>query len=139
MKNRALTFALLAAALTMTGCAASGAFNAASVTDVQLAEANYEIVATNVEGEASAEYVLGVSGSIYRQMQTFALYRLSGSGMLYGEAMENLWADFREEHGETEGQALGLVNVRYDTEALNLLVYTKPTVVVRADVVAFTE
>lgn len=121
-----------------TGCATSGAFNAVNRTDVELSEPNYELVATNVTGEASAGYILGASGSLsFQQMQTLALVRVSGSGHLYGEALENLWENFRAEHGATEGRNLALVNVRTDTEALNLLVYTQPTVVVRADVVEF--
>jgi hypothetical protein len=31
-----------------------------------------------------------------------------------------------------------LVNLRYDTDALNLLFYTKPTVSIVADVIEFT-
>lgn len=139
MRNSTSILALLFASLMITGCAATGAFNAANLTEVQLSEANYKVVATNVKGEASAGYVIGVSGGVSRQMQTVALFRLSGNGMIYGEALENLWDNFREEHGETKNRELALVNVRYDTEALNLLVYTKPTVAVRADVVEFTE
>ena len=123
----------------MTGCATTGAYNTANLTEVQLSEANYEMVATNVKGEASTGYVIGVSGGVYRQMQTVALFRVSGSGMIYGDALKNLWDNFRKKHGETKNRDLALVNVRYDTEALNLLVYTKPTVAVRADVVEFTE
>lgn len=131
-----LLFLLL---LVASGCASTGAFNAAHVTDVQLREANYELVATDVRGEASAGYLFGVSASTYRQMQTFALVRVSGSGMLYGEALDQLWANFREDYGSTRGRDLALVNVRYDTEDLNLFLYTKPTVAVRADVVEFTQ
>ena len=75
----------------------------------------------------------------YRQMQTVALAHISGSGMLYQEAIADLWDNFREEYGEVEGRDLALVNVRYDTEALNMFVYTRPTVSVRADVVEFTK
>lgn len=139
MKNSAFLLALFTVLLMTSGCATTGAFNAANVTDVQLSEANYEVVATNVTGEASAGYVLGVSGSVPHQMQTVALARVSGSGRLYGEALESLWANFRAEHGPTEGRNLALVNVRYDTEALNAIVYTEPTVVVRADVIEFSE
>ena len=124
------------------GCASSGAFRSTNVTNVELAEANYEIVATNVRGEASAEYLFGVStpwlvGSRGPHMQTAALLRLDGSGLLYEEAIADLWQTYREQYGEVEGQALALVNVRYDAEALNLLVFTRPTVSVRADVVRF--
>lgn len=127
------------ALLTMTGCASTGAFDSAHLTEVQLSEANYDVVATNVRGEASAGYVLGVSAAYYRQLHTVALLRVSGSGMIYGEALANLWENFQEAHGETKGRNLALVNVRFDTEALNLIVYTKPMVSVRADVIEFTE
>lgn len=133
-----LLFVLLFAALT-TGCASSGAFNTATVTNVELSEPNYEIVATNVAGRASAAYLLGLSGSYWRQLQTVALVRVKGTGMLYSEAVDNLWNNFQEKHGRVEGRDLALINVRYDTEALNLLVYTRPTVVVRADVVEFIQ
>lgn len=140
MRDARLLLPLLVAFLGATGCATSGAFNAVNRTDVELSEANYEIVATNVTGEASAGYILGASGSVsFQQMQTLALVRVSGSGLLYGEALENLWENFRAEYGGTEGRNLALVNVRTDTEALNLIVYTEPTVVVRADVVEFSE
>ena len=139
MRRSSWLLALLFTFLIMTGCATTGAYNTANLTEVQLSEANYEVVATNVKGEASAGYVIGVSGGVYRQMQTIALFRVSGSGMIYGDALKNLWDNFRKKHGETKNRDLALVNVRYDTEALNLLVYTKPTVAVRADVVEFTE
>ncbi len=137
--HRFLPALLLLFALALTGCYSTGAINAAHVTDVQLSQSNYEIVATGVRGEASAGYLVGVSASAYRQMQTFAVVRVSGSGLLYEEAMANLWENFREEYGEVEGRDLALVNIVYDAEALNLLVYTSPTVSVRADVVEFTE
>lgn len=139
MKNAAPLLFLLFASVALAGCATTGAFDSANLTDVRLSEANYEVVATNVTGEASAGYVFGVSGGFYRHMQTLAVARVSGSGFLYGEALQDLWENFRAEHGETEGRNLALVNVRYDTEALNLLVYTEPTVIVRADVVEFIE
>lgn len=131
--------ALLVAVLTLTGCASSGAFHAGNLTDVTLSEANYEVIATNVTGEASAGYLLGVSAGLYQTMQTVAVARVDGSGMLYGDAMANLWDNFRAQHGPTEGRQLALVNVRFDSDALNLLIYTRPTVAIRADVVEFTD
>lgn len=122
----------------LTGCASSGAFNTANITEVQLAEDNFEIVATNVSGEASAGYLLGISSGFYGQMQTAALARVSGSGMIYGEAVADLWENFENEHGPVAGRNLALVNVRFDAEAINLLIYTQPRVSVRADVVEFT-
>jgi hypothetical protein len=64
---------------------------------------------------------------------------VDGTGLLYKEAVENLWANFADEHGSPEGRRLALVNVRYDTDNLNLLVYTKPKVSIRADIVEFIE
>ncbi|MCW9707040.1 DUF6567 family protein [Fodinibius salsisoli] len=121
------------------GCASSGAFNTANITETQLSEDNYNIVATDITGQSSAGYILGVSGDINQQVRTFALARVSGSGMLYGEAINDLWGNFREKYGDVEGRNLALINVRYDTESLNLLLYTKPTVSVRADVIEFDD
>lgn len=68
-----------------------GVFNTASLTQVELSEGNYEIVATDGRGEASAGYILGISSGMYSgQIQTFAIARVSGSGMIYGEAIKNL-------------------------------------------------
>lgn len=131
--------ALLFLSIIITSCSSTGAFHSANFTEVQLTEANYEVVATNVTGEATGGYLLGVSSGIgLQQMQTFALARVSGSGMIYGEAIEDLWRNFSSEHGDIEGRNLALVNVRYDTDALNLILYTQPKVSVRADVVEFT-
>jgi hypothetical protein len=125
--------------LLVTGCATTGAYDAATITNVELSEGNYEVVATNVQGEASAGYILGASLSTARQQRTIALARVSGSGQLYGAALEDLWSSFAAEHGSPEGRKLALTNVRSDTDALNLLLYTSSTVTIRADVVEFTD
>lgn len=134
---RPLLLLILAAALT--GCVSSGAFLSGNVTDVQLKEANYEIVATNVHGSATAGYILGVSGGLGPTTSAFAVARVSGDGQLYQAALANLWANVESEYGVVKGNDLALVNVRYDVDALNLLLYTQPTLTVRADVVEFTE
>jgi len=126
-------------ALFTTGCVSTGAFPAANVTNVELSEGNYEIVATDVAGEASAGYILGLSAGTGFQMGTLALARVQGEGALYRQAIQNLWTNFRAEYGDVEGRDLALVNVRFDGDALNLILYTRPTVSVRADVVEFTE
>lgn len=127
--------------LTTTGCATTGSFPSANLTTVELSEANFEVVATDVSGEASAGYLLGISGSfgLSSQTNTLALARVEGDGALYRAALQDLWATFRAEHGEVEGRDLALVNVRFDSDALNLLLYTRPTVSIRADVVEFTD
>jgi hypothetical protein len=138
MKPLKLLLALLFTTAVLSGCGSTGALNSANITEVQLADNNYEIVATNMKGKASAGYLLGIStGAGNRQIQTFAIARLNGSSSLFGDAVENLWENFRDQYGKVEGRELALVNIRYDTDALNLFVYTKPTVSVRADVVEF--
>lgn len=137
--HSASLLAVVLAALLTAGCGTTGAFNTATVTDVQLSEDNYEVVATNVQGKASAGYILGLSANASRQMRTLAIARVSGSGQLYGDALDNLWTRFEEEHGDADGDHLALANVRYDTDALNLILYTQPTVTVRADVIRFVE
>lgn len=135
----ASTALLLLLALSLTGCVSVGSFSSANVTNVELAEANYEVVATNVQGRASAGYILGFSGGFgLSQMQTLALVRVDGPGALYGAALQNLWDNFRAQYGEVEGRNLALVNVRFDSDAVNAIVYTRPQITIRADVVEFT-
>lgn len=127
-------------AMIITGCTSTGAFVASNQTNVVLNEANYEIAAAGVTGEANSSYVLGFSYSSFGMVaNTFALVRVSGSGMLYQEALENLWSSFEQEYGNVEGRTLALANVRYDTDIVNLIFYTKVKVSVRADVVEFSE
>ena len=130
---------LAAVVLTAYGCSASGAFTSGNVTDVQLQKGNFKIAARNVTGEAQAGYLFGGTFSIGMASSTFALVRISGTGTLYKEALENLWKDYETKNGPVEGKKLALVNVRYDSDALNLFVYTQPHLVIRADVVEFTE
>lgn len=112
-------------------------FPSAHLTEVHLAEGNFTVVATNVSGEAEAGYVIGLSGALYTEMRTIALARVSGTGQLYAEAIQDLWRNFEAANGPVAGRRLALVNVRFDSDALNLLIYTRPRVFVRADVVEF--
>jgi hypothetical protein len=141
MKARTLVFDLiiLGMGLAFAGCSTGGMFTAGNVTDVQLQRSNFKIVAQGVTGEAQAGYVFGGSFSMGMATNTFALFRVAGSGMLYKEALENLWKNYEATHGSIEGKHIALVNVRYDAEALNLFVYTQPKITIRADVVEFTE
>jgi len=128
---------IVVASLLLTGCVSAGSFQSAHLTNVELTEANYSIVATNVSGEATASYILGLSAGWGPQSTTFALARVGGDPLLYRAAFEDLWANFEAEHGSTEGRQLALVNVRYDADALNLIVFTQPKISIRADVVTF--
>ena len=127
--------------ILLMSCATSGQFSSAHLTNVELAENNYRIVAVNVKGEASARYILGVSASIGGEMNTFALIPLKGERLLYQKALENLWQNFETQHNQSvEGSSLALINIRYDAQALNVLVfYTEPSVSIRADVIEFED
>ncbi len=139
LKNLILVAIVVPLSFAAAGCATGGMFVAGNVTDVQLQKGNYKILARGVSGEASAGYLLGVSMPMGMTTNTFAVARVDGTGMLYKEALDNLWKNFESAHGAAEGKKVALVNVHYDCEALNLLIYTHPKVTVRADVVEFTE
>lgn len=100
---------ILAALLTfviigLLGCSSGGVFTAGNVTSVQLQKNNFRIVARNVSGEAEAGYLFGGSFSFGMMTNTFALVRISGTGMLYKEALENLWKNFETANGSVEGK-----------------------------------
>ena len=130
---------ILTAGLFLSGCATGGAFMASNETEVQLQKNNFKIVARNVSGEAQAGYLLGGSVSMGMTCNTFAILRVSGSGMLYKEALENLWKNYEAANGPVEGKKIALINVRYDSDILNLFIYTQPKIIVRADIVEFTD
>ena len=134
---------ILIAALSgfmLTGCATSGLLNSANVTNVELSQDNYRIVATNVAGHSEAAYVLGFSWSLRAEPRTLALFRVDGDEMLVNAAMEDLWANFEADHGPAAGRRLALVNVRFDSDSANyLLFYSEQKVTIRADVVEFEE
>jgi len=121
----------------MTGCAGNGAYLATSETNVNLEEANFKIVETNVSGSSSAGYLLGLSFSMGAFTESFALIRVSGTGKQYQEALEDFWNNFEEEHGPAEGRSLGLINVRYDAAVVNTLFYTETVIYVTADVIEY--
>lgn len=121
-----------------TSCTTSGLFFSTHLTNVELSDSNYEIVARNIKGEAQAEYILGLSLALRGELQTLALARVGGEEMLYQQAMENLWKNFETQYSqEVEGRKLALVNVRYDSDAINLLLYTRPKISIRADIIEF--
>ncbi|MFA6110710.1 MAG: DUF6567 family protein [Candidatus Latescibacterota bacterium] len=137
MKRYGIAAVLLLAAVGLSGCAQTGVFASANLTEVQLNQANYQVIATDVAGKATAGYLLGLSFPAGMANQTLAVARIEGTGMLYREALADLWARFEAEHGPVAGRRLALVNVRYDSDNTNLLLYTKPRLSIRADVVEF--
>ncbi|HSI74796.1 MAG TPA: DUF6567 family protein [Lunatimonas sp.] len=126
-------------AILLSGCASSGMHMSSSLTNVQLSEANYQIVARSVSGESKAGYILGVSFGVGMYSQVMGVARVSGDKALYKTAMDNLWGNFEANHGSVEGRNLALVNVRYDVDALNLFVYTQPILTIQADIIEFLE
>ncbi len=128
---------LLSAILVMSGCVNSGLFMSSNQTLVELRESNFSIVATDVTGEASASYLIGVSISSGFMTQTISLLKLNGPDALYQEALKDLWQNVEKKVGKVEGRGLALTNVRYDTQISNFLIFNKVKLMVRADVVAF--
>jgi hypothetical protein len=125
------------AAFILSGCSNTGAFLSANQTIVNLNEGNYSLTATNVSGESESGYLLGVSYSTGLNAATLAIARVEGTGLLYAEALENLWNNYEAEHGDISDRKLALANVRYDSDILNLILYTKVKVIVRADIIEF--
>ncbi|WMJ72029.1 hypothetical protein RCC89_02415 [Cytophagaceae bacterium ABcell3] len=120
-----------------SGCASTGFHASVNNTSVQLNTGNYNIVAKNVRGQASARYLLGFSYNLGLYSQTLAAIPLDSDRALYVQAMEDLWRQFEETHGAVEGRRLALANIRYDTQAVNLFFYTRPEVYIVADVIEF--
>lgn len=141
MKTQALFIGIISLFLIflLTGCSSSGSFISGNVTDVQLQRNNYKIIAKNITGEAQAGYLLGGTFSTGFATNTFAMVRVYGSGMLYKEALENLWKNYEAANGPVGDKKIALINIRYDADALNLFVYTQPKIMIRADVIEFTE
>lgn len=123
----------------LSGCASSGMHMSSSLTNVELSSANYRIVARSVSGEAKAGYIFGASFGMGMYAQVLGVARVSGDKALYKTAMDNLWSNFEAKHGNIEGRNLALVNVRYDVDALNLLVYTQPILTIQADIIEFLQ
>lgn len=139
MKKTILFIFLLLLLTYLSGCSTGGSFMANNVTNVQLSEQNFDFVARNVEGFSRAEYVIGISYSSGFIANTLALVRTGGSAKLYDDAIKNLWDNFRIEYGDTEGRNLLLANIRYDTDILNLLLYTQTDLYIHADIIEFEE
>lgn len=135
--KKILIFCLSGVLLLFAGCGSTGVTASGHVTNVQLTSPNFRVVATNVSGEASSEAVLGISYGFGMTATQLALIPLTDNRMLYKTAMQKLWSGFEASNGAIANRRLALVNVRYDSESLNLFFYTKVTTVVVADVVEF--
>lgn len=142
MKKKSIALSIIGLALGATmlsGCFSSGLLASANITNVELAKGNYKIVGTSMMGSASAQYLFGASVGMGIYMQTIAIIPLTQNRQLYTLAMVDLWKNFETKYGSPVGRKLALVNIRYDSEALNVMVYTSPKVTIIADVVEFTD
>ena len=139
MLNRVAALGLLTCLLPLSGCTTGGAFLAQNLTNVELAGDNFNIVAKDVVGSAYADYLLGFGTSAGASSNTLALVRVGGTATLYNDAVISLWRNFEENYGNAEGRNLVLANVRYDADVLNLIVFTKTTLYIHADVVEFNQ
>jgi hypothetical protein len=138
-KHLILLTAGIVSLLSPSGCVSTGLQSATNLTNVELNRGNYRIVARSVSGEARAGYILGFSFGLGISTQVFGVARVSGDKTLYKAAMDNLWKNYEARFGSAEGKKLALINQRYDFDALNLFVYTQPTVSIEADVIEFTD
>ena len=139
-KNLLPVLILLILLPLLSGCFTGGSFLAHNLTNVELSpDAKFKIAARNLEGYSKAQYLIGLSYSTGFMANTLALVRIGGTAKLYDDAVQSLWKKYEEKYGETEGKKLLLVNVRYDTDILNLLVYTQTELYITADVVEFEE
>ena len=105
--RKATIAVLILGVVALSGCAQTGTFTAGNLTTVELSEPNYEVVATGVSGTAKAGYLIGASFSTGAKSGSISLFRVSGTGHLYKEAMEGLWADLESKHGPVAGRRLG--------------------------------
>ena len=137
MKNAILILPALVLALLLNGCVSSGLTASSHITNVQITEPNFRVIATNVTGEASSKGIIGMSYGVGIAGTQLALIPLTEERMLYRIAIRNLWTDFESKNGPIANRRLALVNVRYDSESLNLILYTKITTAIVADVVEF--
>lgn len=136
--KKSISFLLIFVIISILGgCASTGLTTSTHVTNVGLSSNNYQIVATNISGEASSAGIVGISLAIGLGGTQFAIIPLSSNRTLYKNAMQNLWTNFEATNGSAAGRTLALTNLRYDSETLNTVVYTKIKIVVIADVVEF--
>lgn len=139
MKKIILSLVSITLLISLSGCGTGGAFRATHVTSVELSQPNFNIVARDLHGSAMQGYLFGASYTQGSDIGTFALFKITGVEKLYDAAIKELWNNYREKYGDTEGKKLALVNICQDTEILNTFVYTQAKYFITADVVEFVE
>jgi hypothetical protein len=134
-----ILFLSLALLIGLNSCYTGGSFISQNVTNVELSNPNFKIVEKDLEGSASADYLFGMSYSTGFLLNTFAIARIGGPAKLYDTAIQNLWDKYEEKHGNRQEKKLALINVHYDSDILNLIIYTKTKLFITADVIEFEE
>jgi hypothetical protein len=96
-------------------------------------------VARNVSGDAGFEYLLGFSGASGASNSTwsFALVRTGGTSTPNNDAIRDMWSNYEAEYGPIGDRKLSLVNIRFDSDVINALLYTSTKIIVHADVIEF--
>jgi hypothetical protein len=137
--NKNLIVILLFSVFLLGGCASGGTMLSSNVTQVDLSQGNYTIVATNLSGEGFASYLVGFS-YLGGERASIIGFLPTSSNKMNREATEMLWEEFAKKHGEPSGRKLALTNIRYDYRIVNfLLFYSEVTVYMTADVIEFED
>ena len=139
MKRMIVLISLFTLLLFLSGCGTGGAFQATNITNVELSQPNFNIVARDLSGTSMQGYLLGLSISQGADASTFGFVKVAGVDKLYDTAIRNLWKNYEEKYGNIESKKLALVNIRQDTAVLNTILYTQTKYFVTADVVEFIE
>jgi len=140
MKQKTIHFLLLPIILVyFSACTTGGSFLSHNVTNVELSNPKFNIVAKNVEGTSKASYIIGLSFSNGFMANTLALARVGGTAKLYDHAIQNLWNNYEAEYGDPGDKKLVLTNIRIDNDMLNLIVYTQTELFITADIIEFVE
>jgi len=106
MKKVFLLFVFLILLTYLSSCTTGGSFLAHNITNVELSEPNFKIVAKNLEGYSKASYLIGFSYSTGNIANTMALVRIGGTAKLYDDAIQNVWKNYQEKYGDPEGKKL---------------------------------
>ena len=120
MRHKLILAAIATAVLSLNSCITwrQNSEDYANTT-VQLDQANYRVLATQVKGESKGIHILGI----------FPLTRAT-----HLKAVEDLY----KKCGELRNRPTAVVNVRKVETGTNFILFTRPKVEVTADVVEFT-
>lgn len=139
MRKTKQIMTLAAVACFSMHCVSSGVSRPTTLTNVDLKDSNYRIVATGVSGEASSGMVLGFAAPMGLTSTAIGVARVSGERDLQKAALANLWKNAEAQVGPVKGKNFALINVTNDGTAANWFgLYAEQTVAIRADVIEFT-